>query len=223
MRKAVVRTIEGLYAITPDMQDNGALCDVVAAALRGGVRLIQYRNKSAPAERRAEQARALVALCRPLGAGLIVNDDPHLAALCGARGVHLGAGDASTVQARQVLGPKALIGVSCYSSVERAVRAQAEGADYVAFGSFFPSATKPEAAPAPLSLLKQARAAVTLPVVAIGGITAQNAVRVIEAGADAVAISKGLFSAAQIEPAARDLIDIVTAALKRRTTAAAAG
>lgn len=217
----MARTIEGLYAITPDAQDGVALCDMVSAALRGGVRLVQYRNKSASAERRAEQARALVVLCRPFGARLIVNDDPQLAALCGAWGVHLGAGDATPGQARQVLGPKALIGVSCYSSVERAVRAQAEGADYVAFGSFFPSTTKPEATPAPLSLLKQARAAVALPVVAIGGITAHNAAHVIEAGADAVAVAHGLFGVADVERAARHLIEIVATAPKRpRATAA---
>jgi thiamine-phosphate pyrophosphorylase len=222
MRKAVARAIEGLYAITPDTQDTVALCDMVAAALRAGVRLVQYRNKSAPAERRAAQAQALAAMCRSFGAGLIVNDDPKLAVLCGARGVHLGAGDPAAAQARQVLGPEALIGVSCYSSVERAVRAQAEGADYVAFGSFFPSTTKPEAAPASLSLLSQARAAVALPVVAIGGITVRNAARVIEAGADAVAVSNALFGAVPVEPAARHLIEIVTAALKRRTPAATA-
>lgn len=219
----MAKAIEGLYAVTPDTQDSGALCDMVAAALTGGVRMIQYRNKSVDEQRRAAQARTLAAVCRQFGARLIVNDDPQLAAVCSADGVHLGAGDIAVAQARRILGPTALIGVSCYSALERAVRAQADGADYVAFGSFFPSLTKPEATPASLSLLKQAGAVIGLPIVAIGGITAENAGRVIEAGADAVAIVNGLFGAADVESAARRLVEIVNAALARRAAAQAAG
>jgi thiamine-phosphate pyrophosphorylase len=213
--------IKGLYAVTPDTEDSGALCRKVLAVLTAGVRLIQYRNKSASPAQRAAQALELTALCRRFDACLIVNDDPDLAALCSADGVHLGADDTPVAQARRILGPGALIGVSCYSNVERAMRAAAEGADHVAFGSFFRSATKPRAQPAALSLLAAA-AACGLPIVAIGGITAQNAGRVIEAGADAVAVVNGLFGAPDIESEGRRLLDVVAAALARQVAEQAA-
>jgi len=184
---------------------------------------VQYRSKRAGARRRQEQARALAALCREYGARLIVNDTPELAAMCGGDGVHLGADDAPIAQARRVLGPNAVIGVSCYSSLQRAMQAAYDGADYVAFGAVFPSATKPAATPASLSLLRQARRAIDLPIVAIGGINATNAGQVIESGADAVAVVSALFGAPDIESEARRLIAIVAAALSRRTSAEAVG
>jgi len=215
--------IEGVYAVTPDLEDEGALRDKVAAALTGGVRLVQYRNKRAGAQRREKQARSLATMCRQYGARLVVNDDPQLAAMCGADGVHLGADDAPIAQARRVLGPGAVIGVSCYSNLKRALQATAEGADYVAFGAMFPSATKPGATSAPLSLLREARKAIGLPIVAIGGIDASNAARVVEAGADAVAVVSALFDAPDIESEAQRLVAIVAAALSRRTSAQAVG
>lgn len=214
--------IEGVYAVTPDLEDERALRDKVAAALTGGVRLVQYRSKRA-GTRREKQARSLATICRQYGARLVVNDDPRLAAMCGADGVHLGANDAPIAQARRVLGPTAMIGASCYSNLERAVQATAEGADYVAFGAMFPSATKPGATSAPLSLLRQARRAIYLPIVAIGGIDATNAAQVVEAGADAVAVVSALFDAPDIESEARRLVGIVAAALSRRTSAQAVG
>jgi thiamine-phosphate pyrophosphorylase len=216
------KAVEGLYAVTPDLEDSRALQEKVAAALRGGVRLVQYRSKIVNAPLRSEQARALAAMCRQAGARLIINDDPQLAALCRADGVHLGAQDAPVEHARRILGPAAVIGVSCYSSLERATRAAEKGADYVAFGAFFPSSTKPGATAASLSLLREADSAIALPIVAIGGITAANARQVIEAGADAVAVVSALFDAVDIETEARRLLDTIQAALLRRAAARAA-
>ncbi|HWQ38038.1 MAG TPA: thiamine phosphate synthase [Burkholderiales bacterium] len=208
--------IEGVYAVTPDSDDSAELVRKARAVLAGGVRLLQYRNKSSVPARRVEQAAMLAALCREWEARLVFNDDPALAALCGADGVHLGMHDASIGAARRVLGPERIIGVSCYASLSRALQAQSTGADYVAFGSFFPSTTKAGAPPAPLSLLPQARALIRLPIVAIGGITAENAAVVVEAGADAVAVVNGLFGAADIESAARRLREVVAQAARAR-------
>jgi len=218
----VAKAIEGLYAVTPDLRDSVALCDKVVAALAGGVRLVQYRSKSADTVRQAEEAAALASVCRRFRARLIVNDDVQLAKSCGADGVHLGADDVPVAQARRILGPDALIGASCYSSLQLASRAAADGADYVAFGAVFQSSTKPGALPVSLSLLSEARSTIELPIVAIGGISAHNAGRVIEAGADAVAVVTGLFDAGDIESEARRLLEITTAALSRRASAKAA-
>jgi thiamine-phosphate pyrophosphorylase len=186
-----------------------ALEPAVAAALAGGVRLVQYRDKGDDRERRLEEARRLVALCHEHGARLIVNDDPELAREAGADGVHLGRDDVSVAEARELLGPTALIGVSCYNRLERAIAAQAAGADYVAFGSFYPSPSKPDAVRAPLALLKQARALIDLPIVAIGGVTPDNAAPIALAGADAAAVISGVLAAEDITTAARDLNNLM--------------
>lgn len=190
----------GLYAITDGPRTD--LIDAVAAALRGGAALIQYRDKSDDAMRRHAEAGALVRLCAVHGAPLIVNDDVELAAACEAAGVHLGEDDADVAHARAVLGPQALVGVSCYDSLERARTAAAAGADYLAFGAFYPSPTKPRARRASLELLHAARP-LGLPLVAIGGITPDNAKPLIEAGANFVAVVSGVFAAADPEAAAR--------------------
>lgn len=190
--------IEGLYALTPDMADTEALLAVVAQALDGGVRLVQHRAKSASAATRTGQAQGLVALCRRHGAALIVNDDAMLAARVGADGVHLGRDDASVAEARRVLPPGAIIGVSCYDDPARALRLRAEGADYVAFGSFFASSVKPLAVRPSVSLLADARRTLDCPIVAIGGITLTNAPDLIAAGADALAVITDLFSAPDV-------------------------
>lgn len=190
--------IEGVYALTPDVADTGALLDVVARALDGGVRLVQYRAKNASAASKAEQAGRLLALCRRHGAALFVNDDAMLAAQIGADGVHLGRDDASVADARRWLSRGAIIGVSCYDDLARARKLRAEGADYVAFGSFFASSVKPLAVrPAP-ALLAAARRALDCPIVAIGGITLTNAPDLIAAGADALAVITGLFAAPDV-------------------------
>ena len=198
--------LSGLYAIT-DRQLIGAgeLVDAVSAAIEGGARLIQYRDKGADATRRREEASALQALCSARGIPLIVNDDIELASDIGATGVHLGRDDPAIGAARERLGPSALIGVSCYASVERALAAERAGADYVAFGSMFPSSTKPSAERASLAILTEARDRLAIPICAIGGITVNNVTQVIAAGADMVAVISGVFGAADIRTAAAAL------------------
>lgn len=198
----MLTAIKGLYAITPECADTAALLDQVKQVLRGGAQLIQYRSKSENVALKHEQATELRALCRTFHVPLIINDDMRLAALIDADGVHLGETDPSLKEARINLGPDKIIGVSCYQDLDRARQFAEQGADYVAFGSFYPSPTKPQARPCPLSLLTQAKAKLQIPVVAIGGITPDNAPALIQAGADALAVISALFEAADIELAA---------------------
>jgi thiamine-phosphate pyrophosphorylase len=195
-----------LYALTPDRSDTGAMIECVAAALDGGATAIQYRNKAAAPKLRLQQALALRALCAGRGATFIINDDIDLARAVDADGVHLGRGDATIAMARARLGDAALVGVSCYDSLERAEAAVAAGADYIAFGSFFPSNTKPDAVRAELPLLSTAKARWKVPVVAIGGITPGNTGALIDAGADAVAVISALFDAGDVAAAARSFV-----------------
>lgn len=195
----------GVYAITPDTADTGHLLTQVESALAGGVAAVQYRDKSGDVARRHEQASELVALCHQYGVPLIVNDDLRLADLVDADGVHLGRDDGSLTAARLILGPEKFIGASCYQSLDLARAAQAAGADYVAFGSFFASPTKPAAPRASLDLLREAAPAIHVPLVAIGGITLANAPQLIDAGANAIAVLSALFDAPDIRAAARDL------------------
>lgn len=191
----------GLYLVTPDEADTQRLLARVAAVL-GHAALLQYRNKRAGAALRRTQADALRALCDRAGIAFIVNDDVDLAHETGADGVHLGHDDAGVAQARGVLGEAAIIGVSCYDDADRARSAATEGADYVAFGAFFPSPTKPHARRAGPALLQDA-AALGLPRVAIGGITPDNARSLVDAGADLVAVVSGVFDAPDPVAAAR--------------------
>lgn len=194
----------GVYALTPECADTPRLLHMVEAALKGGAAAVQYREKSGDVALRHEQASELLPLCRQYRVPLIINDDLRLADLTGADGVHLGREDAGLREARIILGPRRILGVSCYQSLDLARQAQADGADYVAFGSFYASPTKPQALRAPLALLLDA-AGLKLPVVAIGGITLDNAAELIEAGADSVAVISALFDAPDIEAAARAL------------------
>jgi len=195
--------IKGLYAITPEMLDTARLLDLTRAALKGGAALVQYRSKSTDTALKHEQANELLELCRDYHVPLIVNDDVRLAALIDADGVHVGKEDARLLEARIILGPDKIIGVSCYQDLDLAQQFAAAGADYVAFGSFYPSATKPSAPPCPLSMLAEAKAKLQLPVVAIGGITLNNARPLIDAGADAIAVISALFDAPNIETRAQ--------------------
>jgi thiamine-phosphate pyrophosphorylase len=195
--------VAGLYAVTPDTPDTAALAAMVEAALAGGARLVQYRNKSAAPELRLEQARALKRLCARAGAPFLVNDHLELALAVDADGLHLGGGDGPLAEARARLGPGRLLGASCYNRLELAHAAAAAGADYIAFGSFFASRVKPGAVAAPLALLAEARRALALPVVAIGGITLDNAPSLIRAGAQALAVISALFAARDVAHAAR--------------------
>jgi thiamine-phosphate pyrophosphorylase len=195
--------VRGLYAVTPDEADTGVLVDRVTAAVSHGARLVQYRNKIAASELRREQAAALKRACDAHGALLIVNDHAELAREIDAAGVHIGAEDGDLEAARAIVGPDKLIGVSCYRRVELAMDAQAHGADYVAFGSFFPSSVKPNAVRAPIDLLREAKRTLRVPVVAIGGITIDNAPQLVDAGADAVAVITAVFGAPDVGAAAR--------------------
>jgi len=194
----VKRKLAGLYAITPDEPDTDILVRRVGQALQGGASALQYRNKTAGPELRLEQGRALAALCRAAGAAFIVNDDLALALELDADGLHLGAKDGDLAEARRRLGQGKLLGASCYDRIELAEAAAQAGADYLAFGSVFSSGTKPGAVRAPLSLFAAARRRFFQPLVAIGGITLQNAAQAYAAGADAVAVISALFDAGDI-------------------------
>ncbi|ACO77166.1 thiamine-phosphate pyrophosphorylase [Azotobacter vinelandii CA] len=198
--------LRGLYAITDSrLLADGRLLPYVEAALRGGARLLQYRDKSDEDARRLREAEALRDLCLRYGAQLIVNDDLELAARLGV-GLHLGQQDGSLSAARALLGPKAIIGATCHGQLELAEQAAADGASYLAFGRFFDSSTKPGAPPASLELLERARARFPQPLVAIGGVTLDNAPELIRRGAAMIAVINALFAAAnaaEVEQRAR--------------------
>lgn len=196
----------GVYLLTPDWTDTARLLDATRSALASGVRWLQYRNKRAAPALRREQARALRELTLTHGARLVINDDADLAIATLADGVHVGRDDPDPQARLAREGIRMLVGVSCYDDFERARRAQRDGADYVAFGSMFASATKPAAVRAPLELLARARAQ-AMHVVAIGGIDATNIARVAAAGAHAAALISAIYDAADPAAAARDLVE----------------
>ncbi|MEP6783016.1 MAG: thiamine phosphate synthase [Acidobacteriota bacterium] len=206
-RRRRAMRVRGLYAVTPELADTQELVARVDAVLAGGATAIQYRSKwLAPRERHA-QAAALARVVAARGALLIINDDAELAAAVDADGVHLGEDDGGIDRARRILGPARILGVSCYNDLSRAEAAVADGADYIAFGSFFASGVKPDARRAEPSLLDRARR-FNVPIVAIGGITADNAGGLVRAGADAVAVISAVFGSSdvtEIEHAARAL------------------
>ena len=208
MSRVFRQIIGGLYAITPDEADTADMLRKARLALRGGARVLQYRNKVVGAALRLKQATALRGLTREFAAALIVNDDAELARQADADGVHLGGQDGSVAEARAVLGGGRLIGVSCYNRIALAHEAVRQGADYVAFGSFFASTVKPDAAVAAPGLLRQARRELAVALVAIGGITPQNSAALVEAGADALAVISAVFSAPDIEGAAREFSNL---------------
>jgi thiamine-phosphate pyrophosphorylase len=201
----------GLYAVTDaTLTRERGLVACVDAALNGGAVMVQYRNKAAPRARRLAEATRLAALCQGTGVPLIVNDDPALAADAGADGVHLGREDGPVSRARALLGPTAIIGVSCYHELSRAREGALAGADYAAFGRFFTSSTKPGEALATPALLRSARAELDLPLVAIGGITAANGAALVAAGARWLAVIHDLWSGPDVTASARALADCFT-------------
>jgi thiamine-phosphate pyrophosphorylase len=196
--------LAGLYAITPDVRSGPeALAELVAAALDGGARVIQYRDKSSDPARRLAEATRLARLCRDRGVPLLVNDDIDLALAAGADGVHIGRDDGELAAIRARLGPDRLIGVSCYDRLELAREAAMGQADYVAFGSFFPSPTKPDAVRATPELLRAFGRESDLPTVAIGGISPENGATLVAAGADMLAVISAIFAADDTIAAAR--------------------
>ena len=191
-------TLRGLYAITPELVDTVTLLRCVAQALEGGIAMLQYRRKG---RQHIDEAKTLARMCRERSVPFIVNDDVTLALEVDADGVHLGRDDGELVAARAKLGGR-LLGASCYDSLATARTAVAAGASYVAFGSVFPSSTKPAAVRAPLTLFREARS-LGVPLVAIGGITLQNAPQLLAAGADCAAVISDLFDAQDIAARAR--------------------
>lgn len=197
--------LEGLYAITDSvlMPNDNELLGRIEAALRGGTRIVQYRDKSDDAAKRLRQAKALIDLCNQFDVPLLINDDTQLAKTAGAAGVHLGQSDGLLTEARDLLGQDAIIGITCHDSLNFALEGQKAGADYVAYGAFYTSKTKPNASPAPLSLLAESKTQITLPTVAIGGITVDNAAQTLAAGADMLAVVHSLLAAEDVEQQAR--------------------
>lgn len=187
-------TLRGLYAITDSqLLADGRLLPYCQAALQGGARLLQYRDKSADHQRRYREASQLLELCQKHDARLLINDDAALAAQLGC-GLHLGQEDGSLAVARQQLGQQAIIGATCHHHLHLARQAVTDGASYVAFGRFFGSQTKPGEVLATRALLQQART-LGAPIVAIGGITRDNAAPLIADGAAMIAVIHALFAA----------------------------
>ena len=194
----------GLYAVTDAfLLPDDRLIDAVEQVVLGGAQLIQYRDKSMDMERRLAQARALNTLCQLYEVPLIINDDVELAFQVGAAGVHIGQNDPTLATTRARLGKNAIIGVSCYDRLDLALAAERAGADQVAFGAFFPSLTKPDEIRAPIELLREARAILNVSIIAIGGITPDNAPLLLEAGADVLAVVSAVFAQADIQVSAR--------------------
>lgn len=201
------KKISGLYGISIDGSNN--LLSEVEQALQGGAKVIQYRDKSIDKTLRLTQARELKALCDEYSACFIINDDLELALTIDADGLHVGKNDGDISKVRSQLGNK-ILGVSCYNSLDLAQNAQKKGADYVAFGRFYTSITKPNAVPADLSLIQQAKESINLPIVAIGGITLNNASPLIAAGVDSVAVIDGLFRQKDIKQTAEKFTKLFT-------------
>ena len=201
-----MKRLTGLYAITDtELLSQRGIASSVELAIKGGARAVQYRDKSLDHDRRFDEASALKVLCDQYDVLFFVNDDVDLTVAVEADGVHIGKDDAGIQQTRRKLKSNQLIGVSCYNSLCRAQDAEEAGADYVAFGCFFPSASKPQAVQAELDVLQKAKQDLSIPIVAIGGITADNGGDLIAAGADALAVIGAVFADQNIENAARNI------------------
>lgn len=199
-----------LYAITDSMLLPGEkLFSGVEATLQAGCRWVQYRDKSQDDKKRLYEASRLLEICNSYNASLIINDDVVLAKKIGAQGVHLGQGDGDVQEVRKLLGTHAIIGVTCHNSLELAKKAIDDGASYIAFGRFFSSSTKPDAQSASIDLLIAARKKFPhIKIVAIGGITLENARMVLDTGADKVAVCHALFSKQDIETQTKRFIEL---------------
>ena len=194
--------IKGLYAITPDSADLNTLIQKTQLAIEGGAFMVQYRSKIRNRDVKMQQCAAILRLCREYDVPCIVNDDVEICRVLKADGVHLGENDDNIAEVRHILGEDAIIGSSCYDQLNRAKQAQKEGASYVAFGAMFPTPTKPNAPRATLELLREAKSEIQIPIVAIGGITMNNAHDVIETGVDAIAVITSLYESNSIKETA---------------------
>ena len=205
--------LRGLYVITDhalSVQRKLPLVNMVAAAIQGGARIVQYRNKTASMTMRQHEAQALADLCHARNALFLINDDVPLALAVEADGVHLGQSDTAVTRARDSLGEHRIIGVTCHNQIALALAAQHAGANYVAFGRFFTSVTKPEAPPASLTTLQLAHARLSIPIAAIGGITPANAPALLSHGATMLAVIHGVFGAPDIAAAAGEYARLFT-------------
>jgi thiamine-phosphate pyrophosphorylase len=201
--------LRGLYAITDThLIPRARFVETVEAAVRGGATMVQLREKETPPEEMVRLGRDILAVTRRYGALLIVNDHPLVAKEIGADGVHVGREDPPVAETRTIVGPDVIIGASCYGDIERAGAAEQAGADYVAFGTPFPSPTKPKRTDISLEIFQAAKQRVRIPVFAIGGITLANARQVIDAGADGIAVVSGVFAAPDVEAVARALAQL---------------
>ncbi len=198
--------IKGLYAITPDSADLNTLIQKTQLAIEGGAFMVQYRSKIQDRDVKMQQCAALLRLCRDYKIPCIVNDDVDMCRILEADGVHLGEKDDNIAEVRRILGEDAIIGSSCYDQLNRAKQAQKEGASYVAFGAMFETSSKPNAPRATLELLREAKSQIQIPIVAIGGITVNNAHDVIKTGIDAIAVITSLFEAKTIKETAETFV-----------------
>ena len=197
--------IKGLYAITPDSADLNTLIQKTQLAIEGGAFMVQYRSKIHDRDVKMQQCAAILRICREYDIPCIVNDDVEMCRVLEADGVHLGEKDDNIAEVRSILGEYAIIGSSCYDQLNRANEAQKEGASYVAFGAMYPTSTKPNAPRASLALLREAKSQIQIPIVAIGGITMNNAHDVIETGIDAIAVINSLYESNSIKETAETL------------------
>ncbi|AMP03225.1 thiamine phosphate synthase [Collimonas pratensis] len=195
--------MKGLYIVTPDWDDTARLLEVSEQALQGGAALLQYRHKTADAGLRQEQAEALLALCRGYQRPFIINDYVELCLALDADGIHVGGTDASVAEVRAQVGPDKIVGASCYGDLALAHAAQRAGASYVAFGGFYPSRVKKYPVTTPVDIITRSKAEIALPNVVIGGMTQENAVPLIAAGADMVAAISSVYLAEDPVAAAR--------------------
>jgi len=201
--------LKGLYVITDKkLIPRDRFIETVEKVIRGGAKIIQLREKDTPEEEIIRLGKELLKITRKYGIPLIINDSPKLAVEVGADGVHLGKDDPGIIEARRLLGSEVIIGVSCYGEIERGLRVEREGADYLAFGTPFFTPTKPDRKPTPLEVLKEAKRKIkTIPIFAIGGITKENAQSVLETGVDGIAVITAVFSSPNPEEAARSLAE----------------
>lgn len=183
-----------LYLITPPRFDPAVFADTLAAALDAGdVASVQLRLKDADDDTVRRAAEVLKPVAQRRGVAFLMNDRPDLAALCGCDGVHVGQEDMGYAEARRAVGPRAIVGVTCHDSRHLALEAADAGADYVAFGAFFPTATKEPKTQASLGILEWWSSMTTVPCVAIGGITVDNGAALVRAGADFLAVIGGVW------------------------------
>ncbi|GAB6069949.1 thiamine phosphate synthase [Thiomicrorhabdus hydrogeniphila] len=203
--------IAGLYVITDtQLMNHHTLINMVEQALKGGAKWVQFRDKTSDIATKTKLASLLKTLCENYQAWLIINDDIQLAKNVNAHGVHIGKDDADISIARKILGPQAIIGVSCYNDLNRAKKMQNFGANYVAFGRFFASKTKPNAPQANIETLTLAKQQLNIPIVAIGGIHANNAQQLINAGADSLAVIQGVFAQQNIQQQSHAIQNLFT-------------